>query len=101
MNQTLTPEEQREQYVLDIGQLCHALNVAGSQPPWTPGRIHLYVNGLYDVDDGVDSLGFKELRELIADLACRLKSQLQLNELRDQSGALALSVAEDTVRTGT
>ena len=68
-------EENREAKVREIEHLCHLLNQAGATPRWTRAWLNRYINVMFDVDDGVDCLGFESFAELKNDLTTRLTAR--------------------------
>lgn len=56
-----------------VKELCNQLNAAGDSIKWTPKALNEYVNGFFEVTDGVRSLSLSSYVELIADLQERLE----------------------------
>jgi hypothetical protein len=75
-SEKLAPEEERKALVAQVEELCAALNSAGYTPRWTRITLATYVNDKFLATDGLDSLSFEKLRELISDLSLKLDAEL-------------------------
>lgn len=87
------PTHKRQQRVTELFFLLDELNRVGAKPPWTRSRLHLYVNAFYDVEDGLNSLGFKELQEVRAYLNTQLEQQRAFSVVRHEFSAPPLTLA--------
>lgn len=67
-----TPEQQFKIKTDEVLELCSQLNDAGDDIKWSGKTLHSYVNDLFEVEDGVDSLSLASYDTLIADLTARL-----------------------------
>jgi hypothetical protein len=55
-----------------VGELCQALNGAGDEIKWTPKKLTEYINDLFSVENGINSLSVDDMFFLIGDLEARL-----------------------------
>lgn len=65
-----TPD--RDTLLSDISQTCKDLNLAGDPTAWTKATLAEFINGKYEVDDGLDSLTPSYLEDLRRTLKKRL-----------------------------
>ena len=62
----------REDCIAEVKRLCQQLNKAGDSIKWTAPNLANYVNELFNVSDGLDSLSFETFDALIEDLQTRV-----------------------------
>lgn len=67
-----TPEEKRKEKLAHVQQLCKWLNDHNDDIKWTKTTLKDFIDQMFDVEDGLNSLDFKTLDELIATLTERL-----------------------------
>lgn len=64
----------RETLVKDVMAICKDLNDAGDEKKWTSGSLRTFVNEIYEVEDGLESLTPDYLNKLKTLLSERLSS---------------------------
>lgn len=67
-----TPEQRRQEKVDHVIQLGKWLNDHNDDIKWSGKTTHDYINQMFDVEDGLNSLDFESLDQLIAQLTERL-----------------------------
>lgn len=67
----------RDGYLARIQDLCTQLNSAGDDIKWSGKTLAEYTNTLFSVEDGVDSLSFESLQQLVDDLEDRKANLLE------------------------
>lgn len=72
--------KRRHEQVLHVNNVAQELNAnlkrLGREPVWSPKYLREYVNRKFQVEDGVNSLSFATLKELLADLNTQLDALL-------------------------
>lgn len=67
-----TPEQRRQEKIDHVTQLGKWLNDHNDDIKWSGKTIHEFINQTFDVEDGLNSLDFESLDQLIATLTERL-----------------------------
>lgn len=67
-----SPEQRREEYLNRVQELCAELNKAKDSITWKAKTLAEYINDLFNVNSGLDSMTFETFDTLIADLEDRL-----------------------------
>ncbi len=101
------PKQAREYRIAELHDLCRRLNRAGADPQWSKASLDRFINELYDVEDGTDSLGGASIDETKQYLLRELKMLEATTEAEvslygnGARKALERSVTSATTKTNT